>query len=145
MWKGFPVEHGFKNLLCFKHKSSSEVIKNVYVHHTHSHWRFSPRSLILTTCVAFFGQFWHIALWEVTFIMYRLAFNYRFVSVACAAEWVSVLEIPPLLCSTFDCLFMMCPDVPVGRETNAASWRTDYAWSQGWMVLLLMCRVIAII
>lgn len=66
-------------------------------------------------------------------------------SVACAAEWVSVLENPPLLCSPFDCLFMMCPNVPVGRETSAASWRTDYAWSQGWTVLLLMCWVIAII
>ncbi len=51
-------------------------------------------------------------------------------SVACEAEWVSVLEKPPLLCSPFDCLFMMCPNGPVGRETNIASRRTDYAWSQ---------------
>lgn len=66
-------------------------------------------------------------------------------SVACAAEWVSVLENPPLLCSPFDCLFMMCPNGPVGRETNAASRCTEYAWSQERAVLLLMCWVIAII
>lgn len=94
----------------------------------HWHWRFYPghsssRHVLLSLAISdtLLSEKWPSSCtgWH----------SITDLSVAFAAEWVSVLENPPLLCSPFDCLFMMCPRVPVGRETNAASWRTDYAWS----------------